>query len=217
MKLLLLGLTAVALLPVSYFASYQGAQAQSSSPQSFACDCRISTDDLSGKVIASGTVLPISVGSQPSFTACHSACGSASMKHVGSQGVATASCNANPPAPNGRLIRAYSKLSGIPSSNFYVPARVIGTLVNTPASTQHAWRCPAPWLSNTSNQSGDVTADGRCKRVAGPIIITPLPADGTHIGSWGFTWGNRIFAYGTPANGGAAVKQTTLTPAVCSF
>lgn len=217
MRLLLLGLATAALFPVSYWASYEGAGAQSSAALSFPCDCRISKDDLSGKVIATGTVQIVPVGPQPNFNACHSACGSSSFQHVGSQSVATASCNANPPAPNGRLIRAYNKISGIPASNFYTPARVIGTLVNTPASTQHVWRCPATWLSNTSNQSGDVTTDGRCKRVAGPIIITPLPDNGTQIGSWGFTWNDRIFAYGSPANGGAAVMHTTQTPAVCSF
>jgi hypothetical protein len=74
---------------------------------------------------------------------------------------------------------------------------------------QVACKCPAGWLSNTSNIDGDITLDGKCKKkVCGPLDIKPLPTNGTPIGTdgaWGFTWGDGIFVWGTKANGGAAI------------
>jgi hypothetical protein len=52
--------------------------------------------------------------------------------------------------------------------------------------------------------------------LSGPISITPLPANGTPIGTYGFTWGGQVYAWGTPANGGAAVT-ITVSQGVCSF
>jgi hypothetical protein len=38
----------------------------------------------------------------------------------------------------------------------------------------------------------------------------------TPIGTYGFTWGSAVYAWGTQANGGAAVS-TVIKPAACSF
>lgn len=67
-----------------------------------------------------------------------------------------------------------------------------------------------------TNVPGGFTADGKCKRLSGQISITPLPANGTQIGAYGFAWGNQVYAWGTQANSGAAVLAP-ITPAVCSF
>jgi hypothetical protein len=70
--------------------------------------------------------------------------------------------------------------------------------------------CPAGWSANPSNVVGGYTSDGKCKRaVGGGIAINPLPPDGTPIGTWGFTWGNAVVAWGSAANGGAAACNTT--------
>lgn len=69
--------------------------------------------------------------------------------------------------------------------------------------------CPSGWISNTSQQDGGVTTDGRCKKLAcQPIQVTPLPRDGTalnsngDLGSWGFVSGTLLFAWGSRENGG---------------
>ena len=58
--------------------------------------------------------------------------------------------------------------------------------------------CPASWLSNTSSQPGGVTTDSvhPCKRPAGSISGSPLPANGTPLETWGFSWGSVIYQYG---------------------
>jgi hypothetical protein len=54
--------------------------------------------------------------------------------------------------------------------------------------------CPTGW-------SGD---NGRCAKAACQHGIHPSPPNDTKIGTWGFTWGDAFYAYGTTANGGAA-------------
>ncbi|MBK6975829.1 MAG: hypothetical protein IPH28_00915 [Cytophagaceae bacterium] len=67
-------------------------------------------------------------------------------------------------------------------------------------------KCPLGWVSNTTQKEGDITKDGKCKKmVCGPIDIKPLPKNGTEIGNWGFIWGNGIWVWGTKENGGAPV------------
>lgn len=76
-----------------------------------------------------------------------------------------------------------------------------------------------------------VTVDGRCKALAcQPNTVTPYPPNGMAVGtapptygtsamSWGFSWGNAFYAWGTAANGGAPTNCQTsvLTPAMCKF
>lgn len=91
-------------------------------------------------------------------------------------------------------------------------------ITNTPAVTTTTCKCPAGWLATMTNVDGGVSQHG-CKRVAcQPNGIAPYPPDGTPIGTWGFTWGNAILAWGTDANGGAAKCVTSITsPAVCKI
>lgn len=70
--------------------------------------------------------------------------------------------------------------------------------------------CPATWLSRMTNVVGGVTPDGVCKKLAcDGNTISPPPPNGTPIGTWGATWGNQFWAWGTTANGGAANCTTS--------
>jgi hypothetical protein len=112
--------------------------------------------------------------------------------------------------PNGSTIRAYAAVS----TGAYSAAQTKGVLTNLPAVTQT--KCPNGWLANPSNVNGGVTTDGKCKKASGTLSITPLPANGTQLGTYGFSWGNVIWAWGTTANGGAAVTSV-ITPAACHW
>lgn len=93
-------------------------------------------------------------------------------------------------------------------------------LINKPASPHKEWICPSPWHSNTSNQVGGITTDGRCKKLHGTYTGPAFP-NGTQLGgNSAFTWGNEIWVYGTSANGGAAVYQQyglQVDPAICDL
>jgi hypothetical protein len=123
---------------------------------------------------------------------------------VGEKNVRIAACAAGvvtwPPtwlAP----LNAWSRVGIRP----YRLARDFGTLISKPELKQKVCTCPQGWLSNTTNVAAGVTSDGRCKRLAAkPININPLPSDGTAVGSWGFTWGNELWAWGSTVNGGGA-------------
>lgn len=73
--------------------------------------------------------------------------------------------------------------------------------------TEPVCKCPQGWLSNTTNKDGDITTDGKCKKmICGPIDIKPLPKNGTQVeGNLGFFWGNELWWYGTKENGGAPI------------
>jgi len=76
-----------------------------------------------------------------------------------------------------------------------------------------------------------VTTDGRCKKIAcQPDTVMPYPTDGTTVGtapppfgtsptSWGFSWENAFYAWGTAANGGAPTdcKTETIKSGECRF
>lgn len=67
-------------------------------------------------------------------------------------------------------------------------------------------KCPSGWVCNgcSPQVDGGITSDGKCKKLAcQPNVISPPPADGTQIGTWGFSWGNAFIAWGSTANGGA--------------
>lgn len=123
----------------------------------------------------------------------------------------------------GTTIEAYtavgSGLGGPLEIGTYDNCDVLGTLVNQPLVTKTTCTCPKGWLANETNVDGGVTADGKCKKgVCGPFIIANLPPDGTPVGTWGFTWNNGLYAWGTTENGGAAICHTTvITPKVCKI
>lgn len=92
-------------------------------------------------------------------------------------------------------------------------------ITNTPAVVVTTCTCPKGWLSNTTNQDGGVTTDGRCKKTwCMTTTGIPGPENGTQIGSWGFVWENSIWVYGTAENGGAPTCCTVAkTSAVCKI
>jgi hypothetical protein len=189
------------------------------------CFCKISKDNLWGATAGTGVCRDLTgvvnrtftFQTEPDQEACRLSCGPVAEPLKNNQSVAAACCAIG--APNGSAIRAFSAVG----TKAYRPARetvsglpiVIGILTNTPAVTQT--KCPTGWLANPTNVDGGVTSDGKCKKLSAiPISITPLPPNGTAIGTYGFTWQNGVWAWGTTANGGAAVS-TTVTAAACHF
>ena len=101
------------------------------------------------------------------------------------------------------------------NAGFYVDMTVKaanGKLSNEPMNCEvvkEVCRCPAGWQSNSTGKEGDITTDGKCKKLAcGPSGIKP-PKNGTEIGAlnnpWGFTWGGEFWAWGSKENGGAPI------------
>lgn len=91
----------------------------------------------------------------------------------------------------------------------------IATIHQKPTYTVTTCTCPSGWLANPTNVDGGVTADGKCKKgVCGwsSTVFPGYPAN-VAIGTWGFTWQNGIYAWGTTANGGAANCVTVTVPA----
>jgi hypothetical protein len=76
---------------------------------------------------------------------------------------------------------------------------------------KQAWKCPASWVSNSTNQPGP-TSDGICKKetsyVMNPPIFPTPTANGTPESPWyGFWWNNTLVLYGNTANGGKALPD----------
>jgi hypothetical protein len=124
---------------------------------------------------------------------------------------AVAACACANGAPNGTNINAYRAVG---TGKYAAAAPIITPLHRTNAVTQT--KCPAGWFANMTNVDGGVTADGKCKKPSGPLGVLPVPANGTALGTYGFSWGNEVYAWGTQANGGAAVT-TTIAAATCGL
>ena len=185
------------------------------------CFCKISKDVLTNLTASSGVCRDLTATVGHSYTGLNQQgeanrqncndprCKNAATPLIGNQAVATACCQLG--AANGTPIYAYSAVG----TKTYRSGVHIGNLTNTPAVTQT--KCPVGWLANPTNVDGGVTSDGKCKKLsAQPLLVPPLPPNGTPIGTYGFTWGNAVYAWGTTANGGAAIT-TTITAAVCHF
>ncbi len=193
---------------------------KTSASLSATCFCKISKDRLDGVVTATGVIKDLTGEVNKTYTfqgetqqgMCKGECSNTANKYVKSQAVAAAACAAN--VPDSTSIYVYSAVG----TKAYREVRPIGRLKNSPAVAQTTCTCPPSWYSDT-NVLGGVTTNGTCKKLAcGPLSITPLPPDGTQVGSWGFTWGNTIWAYSSNANGGAPTCSTTvISPALCSW
>lgn len=220
------------------------------------CFCKLSIHDNTNKTSCSGvikdygqlaTYTGLGQQSDSNQTNCNTKCTSAAMPDNGSQALATAACNAG--AGNGTIVRAWSAVG----TKEYKSAQAIGTLKNIAAvrncpqggsivgancviTVAVTKKCPQGWAANSTNVDGGVTADGLCKKaVAGCNLSAPLPANGTQIAGYGFTWGNAVVQWGSAANGGAAIIScpagysvngtncvktypvTVVTPAQCKF
>ena len=183
------------------------------------CFCKISCGSLTGQTSATNVVLDLTGTADMTFTGlfqqnenkqqqCEARCEEVAGPYTNNPSLLPALCAQCPSGTT--TINAYSAVG----TKKYRHAHLIGTLINTPPTT--TCTCPPGWLSNTTNVSGGVVAsDGRCKQSVGQISITPLPENGTPVGSWGFTWGNALYAWGTNANGGEA--QCVSSGAACAW
>lgn len=184
------------------------------------CFCKLSCANLTNNKNASMVIKDygqlasytgLNQQSDANQTACNTLCTQKAAPDTGSQAVASAACALG--CPNGSLIRAWSAVG----TKEYKSAQFIGTLTNTPAVTKS--KCPTGWACNGCNPQvdGGFTSDGKCKKLACQAnTISPYPPDGTQIGTWGFSWGNAFYAWGTTANGGAPTT-VVITPAQCHF
>lgn len=97
----------------------------------------------------------------------------------------------------GGCVRGYGYIGTIGTNN---PDGTAGKLICTaPVAAVTQQKCPQGWVSNTTNQDGDITTDGKCKRLACQPLTPPLPPNGTPLGTWGFSWGNGLWQWG-PSN-----------------
>jgi hypothetical protein len=200
--------------------------AYSNAPLKATCFCKVSGANLQGQTNVQSYFLELTGEVNTSYTGfgqqnedkqfnCKQRC----QKVVDSYDkytIASAACAAG--VPHGAQIGGWSAVG----TNGYIQARTVGTLTNTPAAFESVLtcQCPANWLSNLTNVPGGMTSDIKCKKLAyKPINISPLPPDGTQVGTWGFTWGDEVWAFGSLTNGGAAscVASSLPTPAVCKI
>jgi len=184
------------------------------------CFCVISSNNLTGQQHATGAIKQyLATGTKYTNTnsnrrRCANDCTRVAAPHTGSQSLATQACAKG--LPNGAKIRAFSAIG---HRGKYQSAHEIGTLKNQPEIVETIYTCPSGWLSNTTNNDGDVTSDGKCKKLSGQLTPPPPPpSNGTPVGDWGFTWGKNIYAWGTVDNGGAPCARTRIKQkAICSF
>lgn len=136
---------------------------------------------------------------------CSSACSTAAAQYglSGLQGQGASACNST--GSGSHKIQAFSIVGHSDTNNNACdPDQTFGTLNCTAIPV--VCTCPRGWLANTTNVDGGVTSDGKCKKlVCASNTVSPYPANGTPIGTWGFTWGNGFWAWGSQANGGKAV------------
>jgi hypothetical protein len=176
------------------------------------CVCYLSVNSLTNNTSPAGSLYSVSSPatiSANSPSQCQSACAARATSNL--QAEASNLCIGGPyNVPNGTTVRGYYKYTGT-----FQFAAVLGVLTNTPLVSSAQWQCPPTWYSNTALQLGGITGDQKCKKMAGSISGVSAPANGTQLGSWGFTWGNELWAWGSAANGGAAFHP--FTPAQCHF
>ena len=190
------------------------------------CFCKVSKNNLTNLNSASGVLLDLTGAVNKTYTGlfpqndsnqtdCNTRCTTAAAPYTGNQNIAASACAAG--APNGTVVRAWSAVG----MREYKSAQQIGVLINQPQVTNTTCTCPASWTCNgcSPQVNGGVTTDGQCKKlVCQPFSISPFPPDRTQVGTWGFTWGNALYAWGTPANGGAPKCVTlVISPALCKF
>lgn len=189
------------------------------------CFCIISYDNLNYKLERTGVCYDLTQAVNKTYSGanqqgsanqndCKARCNAtaASLNSIETQKIADCACAAG--KPTGTALRGYSAVG---TKAYVVANQTMGTLQNTAEVKTTTCQCPAGWLSNT-NVDGGITTDGKCKKQVGTINSTVLPPDGTAIGTWGFTWGNGIWAYGSVANGGTPICTTVITqPKVCKL
>ena len=182
------------------------------------CFCQAACQDNTGHKAGSvkgylrditvvGSYSGVGQQSDTNQTACNTECTTEAAK-ISKATLAQQACQKG--CASGSPIMAWSKVG----TREWKSAQGYGALQSSPANT--VYTCPAGWFSNTTNIEGGQTGDGKCKKKSGDnTTVTPLPPNGTPLGTWGFTWGTEIIAYGTAANGGAPTTSTT--PGICNI
>jgi hypothetical protein len=185
------------------------------------CFCVVSYNNLTNQHNATGVCLNLrevinhSYGglnpqSEANRNDCNARCTNAAVALSAGQKQEIANCACGANVGNGTPIRAYSAV-GVKA---YKTAQQIGVLVNTPAVTNTTCTCPTGWYANAP-----ITPNSKWnKALCGPMTATLAPPNNTQLGTWGFTWDNYIYVWGTAANGGA-LKCTTeiVTPKSCKL
>ncbi|MCF8246896.1 MAG: hypothetical protein K9J37_17900 [Saprospiraceae bacterium] len=142
------------------------------------CYCVVSYDNLTNQPHRTGQCLDLTGVVNTSYSSmseanrnkCNDKCTTAASNLTAAQKQNIANCVCAAGKPTGTVIRAYSALS----TKDYKTAQQIGTLTNSPESTQTTCKCPVGWWANTSNVDGGITADGQCKKpVCSPIGVAP--------------------------------------------
>lgn len=91
---------------------------------------------------------------------------------------------------NGSLVACWSKVG----TREWKSAQATGNLTNTPA--QYTYKCPPGTRGDNWVDGGAIAPGKKCVFVACDHYQTfppkTYPANGTQIGSWGFTWGEFI-------------------------
>ncbi len=190
------------------------------------CFCKISSDNLQGATNAThvcndltGNVgvhynagqIPLAQDKREADCSTKCSTAAASYTQPGTLKQAVAACACANGAPNGANIFAWSAVGTGP---YKTSAPIIAPLHRTAAVVET--KCPSGWLANQTNVDGGVTVDGKCKKLSGPLSVMPVPPNGTALGTYGFSWGNAVYAWGTTANGGAAIT-TTISAATCGL
>lgn len=128
--------------------------------------------------------------------------------------IAAQACALN--LPNGIDIRAA----------WWIGTQNVNQARNAPLQVKYGQKCPGNgWMSNTDNQIGGITFDGKCK---GEYTLTWTPANpglpalspppnGTPIGTWGFYWNNHLVVWGTAANNGAPGPASSANGKICTI
>jgi hypothetical protein len=189
------------------------------------CFCVVSFNNLTGQTGRSGVCLDLTGTVNKSYSGllpmkddnrkdCQTRCSDAAAKLSATQKQAIADCACSNGVGTGTTIRAY----GAVGTKEYQSDQSLGTLTNNAQVSNTTCKCPVGWLSNTTNIDGGITTDGNCKKiVCQPIGVAP-PPNGTPVGTWGFIWGNALYAIGSNVNGGAANCVTVVvSPKVCKL
>jgi hypothetical protein len=188
------------------------------------CSCRVQTGNTwpsSGTIVYnySDTDVTRGVGSNTAEKKCTRYCQDKVRASGQSQMLANQACSKG--VGSGSRLNAISKAGAIASGGV---DHLVGILTNSAAvyncpqggsisagqcvsTAAITYTCPSGWLSNTTNANGGVTGDGKCKKDIGCNLPAPQPANGTQIGTYGFTWGNAVVIWGNAQNGGSAVAS----------
>jgi len=189
------------------------------------CFCIISYDNLHYQLQRTGVCYDLTQAINKTYSGanqqgsanqndCKARCNATAASLISTETQKIADCACAAGKPTGTPLRGYSSVG---TKAYVVANETMGNLQNIAEVKTTTCKCPTGWLSNT-NVDGGVTTDGKCKKNVGTINSSILPPDGTVLGSWGFTWGNGIWAYGSSANGGEPTCTIVITQSkVCKL